>query len=140
LGQPAAAPRLTGSAQRFTESVGASLTVTAQYPAGRDGGTRNGICVQPNGGRDGLKTEKLERNREPGSREGNPLMLERDEMIEILEDIARNSRSAVARIQAIKVLRTLEDERPEQSAFDELYEVDARRRSGPPARDGQPWR
>ena len=63
-------------------------------------------------------------------------MLDRDEMIEILEDIARNSRSAVGRIQAIKVLRTVEGERPERSAFDDLYELDeARIRTG-----GQPCR
>jgi hypothetical protein len=34
-----------------------------------------------------------------------------DEMIEILEDLARNSPSAIAKIQAIKCLRLLEAER-----------------------------
>jgi hypothetical protein len=50
------------------------------------------------------------------------------EMIDILEDLVRNSSSATARIQAIKTLRMIQADKEEPaeasvSAFDELYEV-----------------
>ena len=46
-------------------------------------------------------------------------------MVEILEDLARNSRSATARIAAIKVLREIRDgdQRTAESGFAKLYDV-----------------
>jgi hypothetical protein len=50
--------------------------------------------------------------------------LDEREMIEILEDLARHSGSATARIQAIKTLREMsKDDRPAPSVFEGLYEV-----------------
>jgi hypothetical protein len=50
------------------------------------------------------------------------------EMIEILEDLARNSQSATARIQAIKTLRAIHGrEEPEES--DSVMDAPARRTS-----------
>lgn len=51
--------------------------------------------------------------------------LAEDEMIEILEDLARNSGSATARIQAIKQLRVMRGDQHEVPAdgFAALYEV-----------------
>jgi hypothetical protein len=54
--------------------------------------------------------------------------LDHQEMRDILEDIARHSESAIARIQAIKVLRTLDAEMPSAGAFDELDNELATRR------------
>lgn len=59
-------------------------------------------------------------------------MLERQEMIEILEEIARGSKSAVARIQAIKTLLVMEKDQSFGTwtgqtgfdALDDLYAVD----------------
>jgi hypothetical protein len=58
-------------------------------------------------------------------------------MVTILEDLARNSPSAIAKIQAIKTLRLLEAERKEAeeaeeraSAFDPLYAVPRRGPNG----------
>jgi hypothetical protein len=58
------------------------------------------------------------------------MTLEYDEMVTILEDLARHSPSAIAKIQAIKTLRMLEAERKEAeeaeervSAFEPLYAV-----------------
>lgn len=48
------------------------------------------------------------------------------EMIEILEDLARNSRSATARIQAIKALREIRgggEQKPSSDTVAQLYEV-----------------
>ena len=45
------------------------------------------------------------------------------EMIEILEDLARNSASATARIQAIKTLREMRGERPAEDTVRGLYDV-----------------
>jgi hypothetical protein len=52
--------------------------------------------------------------------------LPESEMIEILNDMARNSESATARIQAIKVLRDIGHGKPAEDAFSELDQ--ARRR------------
>jgi len=66
-----------------------------------------------------------------------------DEMIQILEDLARHSPSAIAKIQAIKTLRLLEAERKEAeeaeekaSAFDQLYAVPNPRTSNPSGNRG----
>jgi hypothetical protein len=55
--------------------------------------------------------------------------LSEDEMVEILEDLARNSPSATARIQAIKVLRGMsdDDEQPSAEGFEALDELAPRR-------------
>lgn len=46
------------------------------------------------------------------------------EMIDILEDIARNGRNAAARIAAIRVLREIgAGEKPVEQGFSQLYEV-----------------
>lgn len=51
--------------------------------------------------------------------------LDEPEMIEILEDLARNSGSATARIQAIKQLRIMRGDEPaeESDLLRGLYEV-----------------
>lgn len=61
--------------------------------------------------------------------------LDEDEMVDILEDLARNSRSATARIQAIKTLREIHGQtsEPQQSVFEGLYEVSNPQRSRRPA-------
>jgi hypothetical protein len=51
------------------------------------------------------------------------------EMVDILEDIIRKDRSAVARIQAIKLLRVIALEVPGPSQLDQLDEVAAKRRA-----------
>ena len=48
------------------------------------------------------------------------MTLTHDEMIEILEEIARESTNAAARIAAIKVLREIDDGKPAQNIFAEL--------------------
>ena len=55
--------------------------------------------------------------------------LTEQEMIEILEDLARNSNSATARIQAIKQLRVMRGDEPAATAegFDALDELAERR-------------
>lgn len=54
-------------------------------------------------------------------------MMERDEMVEVLERIARHESNQSARIQAIRLLREMaaeeDDERP-VSAFGDLYRID----------------
>jgi hypothetical protein len=51
------------------------------------------------------------------------------EMVDILESIIRKDSSAVARIQAIKLLRVMANEVHGPSQFDQLDEVAARRRT-----------
>jgi hypothetical protein len=51
------------------------------------------------------------------------------EMVDILEDIIRTDRWAVARIQAIKLLRVIALEVPGPSQLDQLDEVAAKRRA-----------
>ena len=50
--------------------------------------------------------------------------MDEDEMVEILEDIARNARNQSARIQAMKMLREIRGgERSPSEGFEGLYEV-----------------
>jgi hypothetical protein len=49
-------------------------------------------------------------------------------MIEILEEIARESSNAAARIAAIKTLVEMRRERPSRSGFDALDELATRRK------------
>ena len=52
------------------------------------------------------------------------------DMVDILEDIARNSGNAAARIAAIKTLRELDaGERPQQDEVAQLYEIGKRSRA-----------
>lgn len=46
--------------------------------------------------------------------------LSEDEMVDILEDIARNGGNAAARIAAIKALREMDAGKPPGSGFDDL--------------------
>jgi hypothetical protein len=57
--------------------------------------------------------------------------LTEDEMVEILEDIARESGNAAARIAAIKTLREMANgEQPTEGGFDALDDELASRRHG----------
>jgi hypothetical protein len=54
--------------------------------------------------------------------------LTEQEQLDILEDLARNSQSATARIQAIKLLREIDDgERTPAEGFEALDELAPRR-------------
>ena len=65
-----------------------------------------------------------------------PITLDREEEIRILENIARNSESAVARIQALRRLDELRRYEQVPEGFEALYAVDGptarRARSRPP--------
>jgi hypothetical protein len=55
--------------------------------------------------------------------------LDEQEMIDILEDIARNGGNAAARIAAIKVLREMDSgEKPPAAGFEALDELAPRRK------------
>lgn len=52
------------------------------------------------------------------------MALSEQEMIDILEEIARDGRNGAARIAAIKTLREIRGgEKPDQGEFGKLYEV-----------------
>jgi hypothetical protein len=48
----------------------------------------------------------------------------RDEIVALLEDIALNSTSEIAKVRAISMLLGLKDEAPPENQFDEFDEVD----------------
>lgn len=55
------------------------------------------------------------------------MTLTRDEMIEILEEIARTSKNQAARIAAIKQLEAMQGDGEPETGFDQLDELAPRR-------------
>jgi hypothetical protein len=55
------------------------------------------------------------------------MTLTRDEMVEILEEIARNSSNQAARIAAIKQLEVMQGDGDDSTGFDQLDELAPRR-------------
>jgi len=58
------------------------------------------------------------------------MTLTHEEMVAILEEIARESNNAAARIAAIKALREIGDVKPAEDAFSELDRARKRRKAG----------
>ena len=74
-----------------------------------------------------------QREEQPFSSKGNPMSdpkrLTADEMIDILEDIARNGQNGAARIAAIRTLRDIgAGEKPVAAGFEALDELAPRRK------------